>query len=144
MTTLPYKLTMLDFYYLTFNDQIAFIKNVLKDPVAAKKISYRNSTGSLHEENGLIYSLWCDQKCLLDSYSMKYVQMSTYTKQAFFYFKISGEVVRTNTRDLWGKKDPDSIINTVIEKALKSFPNIDECEVFISPFKKDYRDAIVA
>lgn len=143
MTELSYKLTLLDFHHIPFNEQIMFIRNVLSDPADANKLRYRNSTGTLHIENDIVYSLWNDEKHQLDGYTTKYVHMSSsaYTKQAFFYFKVKGTVVKTNTRDMWGKRDPDSIINTVIEKALKLHPDIDECEVFITPFKKDYRHA---
>lgn len=133
--------TILTFKTLPFSEQISYILNVLNNPEDAKKLRYRNSTGEVLLENGQLITLWCDQKSVLDQNNMQYVSMgsSAYTAQAFFYFKAKGEIVKVNTRDVWGKKDPNKIYDEVIQRTLKSNPTIDSCEIFISPYKKDYR-----
>lgn len=143
MNTAQIKISQIDFNSLSFDDQVKLIKNALNDPIDSAKVRYRNSTGKVILENGILYSLWCDQKIQLDAHGMRYVHMgsSAYTKQAFFYFRVNGNLVRTNTRDVWNKKNVQEIYATVIEKALKSFPEITECEIFVSSFKKDYRYA---
>lgn len=135
--------TIINSSTLPYEEQIQLIKNVLNDPVDKAKVRYRNSTGEVILEHGQLYSLWCDQKSVIDQHSIRYVTMAStaYTARAFITFKSKGAVVKVNTRDVWGKKNVDKIYSDVIEKAIKSNPDIDECEIFISSFKKDYRNA---
>lgn len=134
---------IINFRSLSYAEQCQIIKNVLNDPDDKDKVRYRNSTGKIILEHGELYSLWCDQKIPLDCHSMQYVHMSStaYTDRAFITFKSQGRVIKTNTRDVWGKKDVDKIYSAIIEKAIASNPSIDECEIYISSFKKDYRHA---
>lgn len=133
------KHTIIEFKDLSYEDQYKFLVNALNDN--AHGIQYKNSTGKVIAEYGVLFAIWCDAKFRIDSFDMKYVMFSTfaYTKQAFIHFKENGDLKKKYSKDVWGKGYFNHIIESAESKVKVKFPNVDECTVFISPYKKDYR-----
>lgn len=126
------------FKSLAYEDQYKFLVNAVN---SGENIQYKNSTGKIIAELGILFAIYNDAKLRLDSFDIKYIIFPTaaYVRQVFIHYYEDDKVMKKYSRDVWGKP----CFNHIIEKSEKmvkvKFPNVNHCDIFVSPFEKDYR-----
>lgn len=118
--------------------------NVARDSDNLKFLRYRNSTGKVVIRDGRLYGIYLDTETEITCRNAHFISSSTtgYTQQATFKAFVNGELVATRSRKVLDCPNIDKIYRVVADSFRKKFPNIDTLEVFISPFKTDYRTAV--
>ncbi len=118
--------------------------NVARDPDNLRFLRYRNSTGKVVIRNGKLYGIYLDIETEITCHNAHFISSSTagYTQQATFKAFVNWELVATRSRKVLDCPIIDTIYRVVADSFRKKFPNIDTLEVFISPFKTDYRTVV--
>ena len=133
--------TLNNFYGAELSD---YWHNVASDPNNLKYLRYRNSTGNLQLRDGQLYGVFEDTETPINSRNAHFISSTTsgYTKQTVFKAYINGELVATRSRKVLDCPNTDNIFRDVVDSIRKKFPDIDNLEVFTSPFKTDYRTVV--
>lgn len=115
--------------------------NVACDSDNLKYLRYRNSSGKLEMRDGRLYGIFLDQETLIDCRNAHFISSTTtgYTKQAVFKAFLNGGLIATRSRKVLDCPNINNVYRTVVE-SLRKKSIIDTLEVFISPFKTDYRN----